>query len=78
MIFPVGSVKVNVWVNSIQKFATSAQHEPQAAFDVFIKSLQCEWTFIQRLMIGMQHHFSPLCLAIYSERFSSEFVQISS
>ena len=58
------SKKVDVWDNSIQKLATVAQHEPQAAFVAFTKSLQCEWTFIQRVMLDTQHHFSPLRLAI--------------
>ena len=67
------SKKVDVWVNSIQKLATVAQHEPQAAFVAFTKSLQCEWTFIQRVIIDMQHHFSPLRLAIQESFLPSLF-----
>ena len=30
----------------------------------FTKSLQCEWTFIQRVMAETRFHFSPLRMAI--------------
>ena len=67
------SKKVDVWVNLIQKLATVAQHEPQAAFVAFTKSLQCEWTFIQRVMLDMQHHFSPLRSVIQENFLPSLF-----
>jgi hypothetical protein len=56
--------KVDMWVKCVNKLASVAQHVPQAAFIAFTKSLQCEWTFIQRVMADAQHYFSPLWLAI--------------
>ena len=48
----------------MEKLASVAQHEPQAAYVAFTKSLQCEWTFIQRVMAETRFHFSPLRIAI--------------
>jgi len=49
---------------SVEKLSAVAQQEPQSSYIAFTKSLQCEWTFIQRVMLDTQFHFSPLRVAI--------------
>ena len=66
--------KVDVWVKSVEKLASVAQHEPQAAYVAFTKSLQCEWTFIQRVKAESRFHFSPIRMAILARKFHSERV----
>ena len=61
--------KVDVWVKSVEKLASVAQYEPQAAYVAFTKSLQCEWTFIQRVMAETRFHFSPLRITIQEISF---------
>ena len=67
------SKKVDVWVKSVEKLSAVAQQEPQSAYIAFTKSLQCEWTFIQRVMLDTQYHFSPLRVAFQQSFLPSLF-----
>lgn len=42
--------KVKDWTNAIQLLSSVAKKQPQAAFVGFTKSLQHEWTFLQRVV----------------------------
>ena len=42
--------KVREWSHSVQLLASVSKQQPQAAFIGFIKSLQLEWTFLQRVV----------------------------
>lgn len=42
--------KVNKWNECVMKFAEVAKKSPQAAFVAFTKSLQFEWSFLQRIV----------------------------
>ena len=42
--------KVNEWSGHIRKLSSIAHTQPQAAYIALIKSLQCEWNFLQRVV----------------------------
>ena len=42
--------KVREWSHSVQLLASVSKKQPQAAFIAFTKSLQLEWTFLQRVV----------------------------
>ena len=39
------------WVDSIEKLSNAAYKYPQAVYSCFTKSLQCEWIYLQRVII---------------------------
>uniref|UniRef100_A0A8D8RP38 Reverse transcriptase domain-containing protein n=1 Tax=Cacopsylla melanoneura TaxID=428564 RepID=A0A8D8RP38_9HEMI len=72
--------KVKDWTNHVKKFAEAAKKSPQPAFAAFIKSLQFEWNYIQRvvdcppekyvsLKEAIRSHFTP---AILGREISAE------
>ena len=42
--------KVNGWVHSINALAKAARKSPQAAFTAMVKSLQFEWSHVQKVV----------------------------
>ena len=43
-------LKVNGWVHSINALAKAARKSPQAAFAAMVKSLQFEWSHVQKVV----------------------------
>ena len=52
--------KVKIWANSVKKLTEVAKQQPQSAYVAFTKSLQCEWTYVQRVISNSGEFFSPL------------------
>lgn len=48
------------WENAIDALAEVAATQPQAALSAFVKSLQCEWNYVQRVVENPEDHFAPL------------------
>ena len=56
--------QIQKWIQSVEKLSKVARTQPQAAFVAMTKSLQMEWTFIQRVMKNSEVNFIPLKRAI--------------
>ena len=56
--------KINNWIELVKQLALIAKTEPHAAFVAYTHSLQCQWTFISRVMDGIADLFEPLENAI--------------
>jgi hypothetical protein len=56
--------KVDYWCAAVRKLAQVAASQPQAAFAALTKSLQFEWSFLQRVIPDCDHLFEPLETAI--------------
>ena len=52
--------KTNTWVHSVMKLSYVAKKDPHAAFVALSKSLQNEWSFIQRVVQGDDDSFLSL------------------
>ncbi len=52
--------KIDGWVKCVEKMAGVAAHQPQAAYTAMIKSLQSEWSFLQRVVPECKKSFSVL------------------
>jgi len=52
--------KVEIWANSVKKLNAVAKQQPQSAYVVFTKSLQSEWTYVQRVITNSGELISPL------------------
>ena len=52
--------KTEFWAEAVEKLATAAKLDPQAAFAGFSKSLQCEWAFIHRVTSGLEVLFEDI------------------
>uniref|UniRef100_A0A8D8Z6P9 Uncharacterized protein n=1 Tax=Cacopsylla melanoneura TaxID=428564 RepID=A0A8D8Z6P9_9HEMI len=61
--------KVQEWVHCIQKLSSAAKLYPQAAHAVMSKSLQFEWSFIQRVIQTDDLIYAPIKEAIHNEFF---------
>lgn len=61
--------KVQEWVQCIQKLSTAAKEYPQAAHAVMSKSLQFEWSFIQRVIQTDDDIYKPIKDAIQKKFF---------
>ena len=51
--------KINNWIELVKQLALIAKTEPHAAFVAYTHSLQCQWTFISRVMDGIADLFEP-------------------
>ena len=49
-------LKVNGWIHSINGLAKAARKSPQAAFTAVVKSLQFEWSHVQKVV----HNCGPM------------------
>ena len=56
--------KVAMWVDCVEKLSKAATKSPQAAYTVLSKSHQCEWSYLQRVMLNCGDAFVPLQDAI--------------
>uniref|UniRef100_A0A8D8WJ63 Reverse transcriptase domain-containing protein n=1 Tax=Cacopsylla melanoneura TaxID=428564 RepID=A0A8D8WJ63_9HEMI len=52
--------KVTMWISCVNQLSIAAEKSPQAAFSVMTKSLQSEWSFIQRVVENCQEEYIPL------------------
>ena len=59
--------KVEKWVELISRLAAIATHHPQAAYTALVRSVQCEWQYVQRTIAGCGPRFAPIEQAL-SER----------
>ena len=57
--------KVAMWVDCVEKLSKAATKSPQAAYTALSKSLQCEWSYLQRVMHNCGDAFVPLQDAIF-------------
>uniref|UniRef100_A0A8D8SFY5 Uncharacterized protein n=2 Tax=Cacopsylla melanoneura TaxID=428564 RepID=A0A8D8SFY5_9HEMI len=56
--------KVKLWTEAVMKFSEAAKKSPQAVFAAFTKSLQCEWSFLQRVVESSSEKYVSLKDAI--------------
>ena len=42
--------KIEKWVRCVAGLSKAAESQPQAAFAALVKSIQCEWRFLQRVI----------------------------
>ena len=52
--------KVDCWVSDVRHLSEMAVPQPQAAFVALTKSLQCEWVYLQRVVLDCRSLFAPL------------------
>ena len=52
--------KIEKWVRCVAGLSKAAESQPQAAFAALVKSIQCEWRFLQRVIPNCSILFSPL------------------
>ena len=64
-----GKNKVEAWVKSIQILSDVALKQPQAAYVAVSKSLQNEWSYLQRVLPECEELFSPLRQSLLNEFF---------
>ena len=56
--------EVDGWVECVHKLTAAAKKAPQAAFFAIKKSLQCKWSYLQRVSHLSDQDFQKLCDAI--------------
>ena len=52
--------KVHQWIAAVQSLSKIADKQPQAAFTALMKSLQCEWQFLQHVVPDCGNLFASL------------------
>ena len=52
--------KVCHWIADVKRLSKIAKKQPQAAFAALVKSLQCEWQFLQHVIPNCDNYFIPL------------------
>ena len=52
--------KIDRWIETVKSLAKIAEVEPHAAFTAYTRSLQCQWTFLARVMPDISDLFEPL------------------
>ena len=52
--------KVQTWVTSVDKLSTAAESQPQAAYAALSKSLQFEWSYLQRVLPNFGTSFADV------------------
>ena len=65
--------KVAMWVDCVVKLSKAATKSPQAAYTALSKSLQCEWSYLQRVMHNCGGAFVPLQDAILKAFYPALF-----
>ena len=72
--------KVAMWVDCVEKLSKAANKSPQAAYTALSKSLQCEWSYLQRVMHNCGDAFVPLqdarFLKLFTQHGSKEICQM--
>ena len=56
--------KIKNWVKDVEQLSEIAKDEPQLAHSAFTKALSMRWSFMQRTIPDISHHFTPLEEAI--------------
>ena len=56
------------WANSIVKLSNVAEFQPQAAFAALAKSVQFEWSYVQRILPNFDEEYITIQEAM-SEKF---------
>ena len=59
--------KVRIWVDCVQRLSDVAKVQPQAAHAAVSRSLQFEWSFLQRVIPNCATAFVPLRDAIHHQ-----------
>ena len=52
--------RVETWVSSVNCLAAAARKYPQSAYCALNRSLSCEWSYLQRVVQGLEEEFAPL------------------
>ncbi len=58
--------KVDAWCRCVEDLAYAAEKFPQSAYCAFVKSLQSEWKFLQRMVPDTSHCYEQLRDTIHS------------
>ena len=53
-------MKVQSWVDSVYCLSDAAKQQPQAVYAALVKSIQCEWAFLQRVVANSSELFLAL------------------
>ena len=56
--------RVEMWMQCVEKLTKTAESQPQAAHVALTKSLQFEWSYLQRVVPNCAEAFGPLCNTI--------------
>eukprot|EP00731_Ephydatia_muelleri_P024359 Em0016g630a len=57
--------KITGWVNNLLKLSKAAESQPQAAFAALSKSMQFEWSYMQRILPSYEEAFTPIWNTLY-------------
>ena len=57
--------KITGWVNNLLKLSKAAESQPQAAFAALSKSMQFEWSYLQRILPSCEEAFTPIWNTLY-------------
>ena len=71
-------MKVQSWVDSVYCLSDAAKQQPQAAYAALVKYIQCEWMFLQRVVVNSSELFSALKDAIREVFWPSLFGSVVS
>ena len=71
-------MKVQSWVDSVYCLSDAAKQQPQAAYAALVKSIQCEWAFLQRVVVKCSELFLALKDAIREAFWPSLFGSVVS
>ena len=62
------------WIAYVKCLSKIAEKQPRAAFAAPVKSLQCEWQFLQRVIPNCANYFTPLDDVLTSTFLPAVFV----
>ena len=57
--------KITGWVNNLLKLSKAAESQPQAAYAALSKSMQFEWSYLQRILLSCVEAFTPIWNTLY-------------
>ena len=66
--------KIMELTNSVVKMSKVAESQPQAAFSALAKSLQFEWSYLQRILPNFDDEYVPIHDAV-NRRSVQQFLQ---
>ena len=56
--------KIKKWIDDVSELSRIARDEPQLVYSSFTKAICHRWTYVQRTIPDIEHHFAPLEEAI--------------
>ena len=56
--------KIKKWIDDVSELSKIAKDEPQLVYSSFTKAICHRWTYVQRTIPDIEHHFAPLEEAI--------------